>query len=72
MHERDRETELARDEVDDPEAEGDDQAVRCFVPAALLPLDVAVVYRCPLRRCGGRRGAGSMRHGSAPVGREAV
>jgi hypothetical protein len=73
MHERDRETEFARDEVDDPEAEGDDQAVRCFVPAALLPLDVAVVYRHPApssRR--ERRRVGSVRRRSTPVGRESA
>ena len=42
MNECDRETELARDEVDDAEAEGDDQAVRCFVPVpVVLPLEIA-------------------------------
>ena len=41
MNECDRETELARDEVDDTEAEGDNQAVRCFVPVpVVLPLEI--------------------------------
>src|SRR5262249_5019769 len=49
MHERDREPKLARDEVDEPQAEGDDQAVRCFVPRLRsLPFGVAACTGAPL------------------------